>query len=214
MPERRTGMRAGGHPNSGRLATPTPQGCPPRCERTARSRLQFGAAGRSHFILSQPLFISPSAVSGDVVIPTPIRGDAAMRVADIMQTNLETIGADDTVEAAVEILADKHISGLPVVSKRGQLIGVVSTTDVLQLLAEAPDPERRAEILEGTQVREIMTAKPITVGPDESVPEAARQMLYGEIHRLFVEFDGSLVGVLTQSDIVGAVAGAIPGGTL
>lgn len=134
-----------------------------------------------------------------------------MRVADIMQTNLETIGADDTVANAVEILADKHISGLPVVSTRGQLIGVISTTDVLQLLAEAQDPERRGEILEGTPVREIMTAKPVTVGPDEDIREAARQMLYGEIHRLFVEFDGNLVGVLTQSDIVGAVAGAIPG---
>ena len=134
-----------------------------------------------------------------------------MRVADIMQTNLETIGTDDSVADAIEILADKHISGLPVVSKRGQLIGVISTTDVLQLLAEAQDPEHRAEVLEGTQVREIMTAKPVTVTPDENIREAARQMLYGEIHRLFVEFDGTLVGVLTQSDIVGAVAGAVPG---
>lgn len=131
-----------------------------------------------------------------------------MRVADIMQTNLETIGTDDSVEDAVEILADKHISGLPVVTKRGQLAGVLSTTDVLQLLAEASDAERRGELLEGTRVGEVMTAKPITVGPDEDIHEAARQMLYGEIHRLFVEFDGALVGVLTQSDIVGAVAGA------
>ena len=137
-----------------------------------------------------------------------------MKVADIMQTNLETIGTDDSVADAVEVLADKHISGLPVVSKRGQLIGVLSTTDVLQLLAEAPDPERRGEVLEGTQVREVMTAKPVTVGPDEDIHEAARQMLYGEIHRLFVEFDGALVGVLTQSDIVGAVAGAVPGARL
>lgn len=137
-----------------------------------------------------------------------------MRVADIMQTSLETIGIDDPVADAVAILADRHISGLPVVSKRGQLIGVVSTTDVLQLLAEAPDVEHRAAILEGTLVREIMTAKPITVTPDESVREAARQMLYGEIHRLFVEYDGILVGVVTQSDIVGAVAGASLGGTL
>ncbi|MGE5143988.1 MAG: CBS domain-containing protein, partial [Acidobacteriota bacterium] len=37
-----------------------------------------------------------------------------MRVADIMQTNLETIGSDDSAADAVEILADKHISGLPV----------------------------------------------------------------------------------------------------
>jgi CBS domain-containing protein len=53
-----------------------------------------------------------------------------------------------------------------------------------------------------------MTAKPVTVDPDADVHDAARQMLYGEIHRLFVEYDGSLVGVLSQSDIVGAVAGA------
>jgi len=38
--------------------------------------------------------------------------------------------------------------------------------------------------------------------------EAARQMLYGEIHRLFVEYEGALVGVISQTDIVGAVAGA------
>ncbi len=131
-----------------------------------------------------------------------------MRVADIMQTTIESIGTEDSVADAVAILADKHISGLPVVSKRGQLIGVVSTTDVLQLLAETSEPENRGEVLERTQVREVMTAKPITVSPDEDIHEAARQMLYGEIHRLFVEFDGALVGVLTQSDIVGAVAGA------
>lgn len=137
-----------------------------------------------------------------------------MRVADIMQTGLETIGPDDTIADAVEILADKHISGLPVVSTRGQLIGVLSTTDVLQLLAEAPDPDHRAAVLEGTRVADIMTAKPITVAPDEDIHEAARQMLYGEIHRLFVEYDGTLVGVVTQSDIVGAVAGAVPGAKL
>jgi len=137
-----------------------------------------------------------------------------MRVADIMQTGLETIGPDDSIAQAVEILADKHISGLPVVSTRGQLIGVVSTTDVLQLLAETSEPEHRAAVLEGTQVADIMTAKPITVAPDEDIHEAARQMLYGEIHRLFVEYDGTLVGVVTQSDIVGAVAGAVPGAKL
>lgn len=131
-----------------------------------------------------------------------------MRVADIMQTGLETIGTDDTVADAVAILADKHISGLPVVNHKGHLVGVISSTDVLQLLAEAADAERRGEILEGTVVGDVMTAKPITVGPDEDIHEAARQMLYGEIHRLFVEYDGALVGVLTQSDIVGAVAGA------
>ena len=131
-----------------------------------------------------------------------------MRVADIMQTQLQTIGADDRVADAVATIADQHVSGLPVVDHRGRLVGVVSTTDVLQLLSEVCDSERRGDILDATLVREIMTAKPLTVDPDADVHEAARQMLYGEIHRLFVEFDGALVGVVSQSDIVGAVAGA------
>jgi CBS domain-containing protein len=131
-----------------------------------------------------------------------------MKVADIMQTRLETIGPDDTVSDAVTTLADQHVSGLPVVEGRNRLVGVISMTDVLQLLSEALDRESRSSVLESTVVREIMTAKPVTVDPDADVHEAARQMLYGEIHRVFVEYDGELVGVVSQSDIVGAVAGA------
>ena len=129
-----------------------------------------------------------------------------MKVAELMQTNLKTIGTDDTAADAV-LLAEQHITGLPVLDHRGRLVGVLSTTDVLQLLAETSDPERRGQVFEDTLVREIITAKPITVDPDTDIHEAARQMLYGEIHRLFVEYDGELVGVVSQSDIVGAVAG-------
>jgi CBS domain-containing protein len=131
-----------------------------------------------------------------------------MKVADIMQTRIETIGPDDTVADAVTTLADQHISGLPVVEGRNRLIGVISMTDVLQLLSEALDRESGATVLDTTTVKEIMTAKPVTVDPDTDVHDAARQMLYGEIHRVFVEYDGALVGLVSQSDIVGAVAGA------
>jgi CBS domain-containing protein len=131
-----------------------------------------------------------------------------MKVADLMKTSLKTIGPEDTVADAVVTLAEDHVSGLPVVDPRNRLIGVISTTDVLQLLAEANEPEDRGRVLDQTLVREIMTARPVTVDPDSDVHEAARQMLYGEIHRLFVEYDGELVGLISQSDIVGAVAGA------
>lgn len=131
-----------------------------------------------------------------------------MRVADIMHTTLETIGPNQTVAEAVVTLAEQHVSGLPVVEGRNRLVGVISMSDVLQLLSESLDSERRGEILDSTLVRDVMTAKPVTVDPDLDVHDAARQMLYREIHRVFVEYEGVLVGVLSQSDIVGAVAGA------
>jgi CBS domain-containing protein len=53
-----------------------------------------------------------------------------------------------------------------------------------------------------------MTPRPETVPPDADVAAAARSMLYLEIHRLFVEDAGELVGVISQSDIAGAVGTA------
>lgn len=131
-----------------------------------------------------------------------------MKVAEIMQTTVQTIGMDDSLADVIMTLAERHVSGLPVVDAQRRLVGVISNTDVLQLLAEEPDSDGRAQSLEDTSVRDVMTRKPVTVEVDTDVKDAAREMLYGEIHRVFVEYEGTLVGVVSQTDIVGAVAGA------
>ncbi len=53
-----------------------------------------------------------------------------------------------------------------------------------------------------------MTPWPRTIDPDFDVRQAAQEMLYLNGQRLFVEYDGALVGVISQTDIVGAVATA------
>jgi predicted transcriptional regulator len=108
-------------------------------------------------------------------------------------------------EAIVE-LADGHISGMPVVDGTGRVIGVLSTTDVLTAEAEADDAASRRSLLERTAVRDIMTPRPFTVAPDEDVCEAARQMLYADVHRLFVAEGEQLVGIISTTDIVRALA--------
>lgn len=129
-----------------------------------------------------------------------------MKVADLMQADLKTVAPDATVAEAVQVLADSHVSALPVVDGSGKLVGVLSTTDILNASAETGDQEERNRLFEGTMVREIMTSRPLTVELDTEIKEAAQQMLYLEIHRLFVEDQGRLVGVISQSDIVRAVA--------
>lgn len=131
-----------------------------------------------------------------------------MRVADIMKTELKTVSPDSSVADLIALQTDEHISGVPVVDQRGRLLGVVSTSDVLEAVADAPSAEDRERIFEDTAVREIMTSHPLTIGPDAGVMDAARQMLYLEVHRLFVEDQGELVGVISQTDIVGTVAAA------
>jgi CBS domain-containing protein len=131
-----------------------------------------------------------------------------MIVSELMRTDLKVVEPDATIEDTVIILADGHVSALPVVDPRGRLIGVVSTTDVLQAEADCETAADRERLFENTTVREIMTSRPITVLPDTEVREAALQMLYLDIHRVFVEDEGKLVGVLSQSDVVRAVATA------
>ncbi len=131
-----------------------------------------------------------------------------MKVAELMQTKLKSVGVNDSVTEAMVTMADSHVSGLPVVDGNDHLVGVISTTDLLTSMAEADDAEARARLLDQTTVRELMTARPITISPDADVLEAAKEMLYMDIHRIFVEYEGRLVGVLSQTDIVGAVAAA------
>ena len=123
-----------------------------------------------------------------------------MKVAELMQTNLRTISADATVADAVVELAEAQVSALPVIDRFGRAVGVLSTREVLKAESE--------RLAEGTCVLEIMASWPTTIDPDLDVRQAAQEMLYLNVQRLFVEYDGALVGVISQTDIVGAVATA------
>ncbi len=129
-----------------------------------------------------------------------------MTVSELMQDNVRTVGSEASLAEAIVSLADGHISGMPVVDGAGQVVGVLSTTDVLAAEAEARDPVARRLLFENTAVREIMTPRPFTIGPREDVREAARQMLYADVHRLFVAEGDQVVGIITTTDIVRAVA--------
>lgn len=130
-----------------------------------------------------------------------------MRVRELMQGNVITVDVDTSINDAVVTLTDAHISALPVVDSGGRMVGVVSTTDILTSEAEANDAVEREALFEEMMVRDIMTRRPLTVTPDTEVREAAQQMLYADVHRLFVTAGDEVVGVISTTDIVRAVAG-------
>jgi CBS domain-containing membrane protein len=131
-----------------------------------------------------------------------------MKVAELMRTGVKTVDLDATVADAITTLADAHVSALPVTDPRGRVVGVVSTTDILSNLSETTEADARERLIDDTPVREIMTPRSRVISPDADVLDAAREMLYLDVHRLFVEEHGRLVGVLSQTDIVSAVATA------
>jgi CBS domain-containing protein len=128
-----------------------------------------------------------------------------MKVAELMHTDVKTIAPDASIADLVQVLADSHVSGLPVVSPAGRVLGVVSATDVLQAAADQNDNEARSTMFDKMTVSDIMTTQPLMIAPQADAREAAQQMLYTEVRRLFVEDNGRLVGVISQTDIAHAV---------
>ncbi len=92
----------------------------------------------------------------------------------------------------LKILKRTGISGVPVI-KDGQIVGIITRKDLLR----KPDE---------TQLGLLMTPNPVTIGPDESIAEAARLMVDHDIRRLPVVEDRRLVGLLSVSDLVLAIA--------
>lgn len=131
-----------------------------------------------------------------------------MRVAELMVSDVKAVAPDMMVADAVALMTEHHISALPVIDAHDRLLGVISNTDILEAAAEASDRRSREQVFETTEVRDLMTPRPATVRLETDVKEAAQQMLYLEVHRLFVEENGRLMGVLSQSDIVRGVATA------
>lgn len=126
-----------------------------------------------------------------------------MRVRDLMATDVQTVTMDDLLTEAVLVLADQHVTALAVVDKGGKLVGVLSTADILTAQAESG---AGAVAWEGMAVRDVMGSPALTIDPEARLREAAQQMLYGNVHRLFVVEEGDLVGVISQTDVVRALA--------
>jgi CBS domain-containing protein len=136
----------------------------------------------------------------------PMPGPGRHTVASLMTGDVVSIRTDAPIADAVRMLSESHVSGLAVVNANGRLVGVVTATDVLGAEAEASDPEERARLLASGVVGDVMTRRPLTIAPDADLREAALQMDYADVRRLFVEEGEELVGVISRSDISRAVA--------
>jgi CBS domain-containing protein len=149
------------------------------------------------------------------------------RVRDIMRGRVITIPETATLNEAARTLWHNDISGAPVVAEDGRVVGVISMRDLLApgdahpempaIAAAALRPagtEGRAEITEARmtttlRVREAMTPARFTVRPEATLHELARFLVTCEAHRALVMDGERLVGIVTATDVVRALATSV-----
>jgi acetoin utilization protein AcuB len=138
-------------------------------------------------------------------------GGTMLRVKDIMTTDIATAAPDMTLREAIAILADNHVGGVPVL-QGGKVLGVFSASDLLAYItdsSEGPPSDslrHRRTSLDDVTVGELMTRELKSLAANSSVEQAADFMRRNQIHRVLVTDDGKLVGIVTTTDVVKAVA--------
>lgn len=113
-----------------------------------------------------------------------------MIARDIMTTNVITVGEDLKILEVCKVLTEKRVSGVPVVSKEGKLLGVVTERD---LLLHNPLV---------TSVKDIMTKQVVTVTEDTPAEEISRLLLAHSIKRVPVIRGEKIVGIVSRLDIL------------
>jgi CBS domain-containing protein len=144
-----------------------------------------------------------------------------MRAHQIMTKDVITVTPHTAIEEAAKIMLETHISGLPVMDDAGRLVGIVSESDFLRRneigtgrkrpgwLQFFIGPGRAAsEFVQerGRKVEDVMTQDVITVAEETTLDELVRLMEKNDIKRLPVMRGKALVGIVTRSNLLQAVA--------
>lgn len=127
-----------------------------------------------------------------------------LKAGDVMQTGLITVCDDSTVQNVIEKLAQKAITGLPVVDRRNKLLGVVSEKDILtmalRILTGTFDPAEK-----NRPVKEVMTSDVVTFNPEDDLADVCRCFINHPFRRVLVVQNEKLVGLITRKDMVNNV---------
>ena len=132
----------------------------------------------------------------------------AKTVREIMTTEVTTLGRNDSLQLAKDIMTLGRVRHFPVLDD-GKVVGVVSQRDLykasLGSVMKYGEKAQRA-FLEGIPVKEVMNDPPVTIAPHASVQDAARLMMEHKIGCLPVLEGTQLVGIVTETDMLKLVA--------
>ncbi len=129
-----------------------------------------------------------------------------MRVGRRMKRDVVTVRPTDSLLHALDLIRGRGIRHLPVLEGR-RVVGIVTDRDLRQASASPATLLSVHELhylLHKLPVAEVMTKPVITIGPDDTVEEAARLLLTHRIGGLPVVREGELVGIITETDILEA----------
>jgi CBS domain-containing protein len=149
------------------------------------------------------------------------------RVKDIMSRDVVTISAADTIHEALTLMGENRVSALPVVNSHDVCVGILSTSDLVDMTRDVDDDLYHLDMVDPTSrrflldklahsmgsetVQSFMSEGVATIDPEATLGKAAREMLRNRVHHLpVVDGHDHLIGIISTMDILAEFADAAP----
>lgn len=152
----------------------------------------------------------------------------ARTAQDLMSTDLISLRRDASVHEAIALMTDRNFHSAPIIDDNGRPVGVITVTDILihdreyvrflktgdmtprldlRNIGEELPADMGIEVVDRTCVEDVMTPAVFTVDQLTPASDVVRKLLDLKVHHLFVsDQDGTLIGVISASDILRQLA--------
>ncbi len=136
-----------------------------------------------------------------------VQACSELKVSHIMTKELVTIPGDCPVGRILELFDENHFHTLPVISNKGQLIGIIDQNIILGILLVHRTPRLDHTHLaavksRGETAKDIMVPHPVVISADLNLCDTADMMLKHRMDRFCVVRDERLVGIICKSDVI------------
>lgn len=128
-----------------------------------------------------------------------------MKIRDVMHTKVVTVKADTPAKEAFEIMHKEGFRHLPVLDEQEHIVGILSDRDILSVAVsfeKRPRGQTQYMVMKTAKCRDVMTADPITISPDDNVARVVELMEAQKIGCLLVAEGGKLAGIVTDTDFL------------
>lgn len=156
------------------------------------------ATGKGENEDMQPIENAEIRADQDDIIEVTTASQEGLYVRDVMNSNVISIGPDESLKTGAQRMSENHITCLPVVEK-GSFLGLVTQKTVLQTIIQG---SAQADDL---LIRDHMSRSVPTISPDFSVLEASQVAYRKQVKWLPVLEGQTVVGIITQTDLVQAL---------
>ncbi len=123
----------------------------------------------------------------------------SLLASDVMVKEVLTVTDSTPLKEVAKLFGEKKITGAPVLNAQGELVGVISETDLIRKSTSigAWSPSKAGQ---------IMTRPAVTVAPSDTLQRVCELMFNRRIHRVVVAEGSKICGIITTMDVLRAIA--------